>query len=58
MSKLANGWSRVVLHALLAAAFFFVLNYYFLKTGLESSLSWAFALGGIAAVIAYRQSKS
>jgi hypothetical protein len=58
MSKLANGWSRVVFHAVLAAAFFFVLNYYFLRTGLESSLSWALATGGIAAVIAYRQMKS
>jgi hypothetical protein len=58
MSNLANGWGRVVLHALLAAAFFFILNYYFLHTGLETSLSWALALGGIAAVIAYRQTKS
>ena len=58
MSNLANGWSRVVLHALVAAAFFFVLNYYFLHTGLESSVSWALALGGVAAVIAYRQMRS
>jgi len=58
MSNVTNGWSRVVLHAALAAAFFFVLNYYFLHTGLESSLSWALALGGVAAVIAYRQMKS
>jgi len=58
MSNLANRWGRVVLHALLAAAFFFILNYYFLHTGLETSLSWALALGGIAAVIAYRQTKS
>lgn len=58
MSNLANGWGRVFFHALVAAAFFFVLNYYFLKTGLETSVSWALALGGIAAVIAYRQLKS
>jgi len=58
MSNVSNGWSRVVLHASLAAAFFFVLNYYLLHTGLESSLSWALALGGVAAVIAYRQMKS
>jgi hypothetical protein len=58
MNNLTNGWTRVVMHALLAAAFFFILNYYLLGTGLESSLSWALALGGIAAGIAYRQMKS
>jgi hypothetical protein len=58
MINISNGWVRVALHALLAAVFFFVLNYYLLGTGLESSLSWALALGGIAAGIAYRQMKS
>jgi len=58
MSNVSNDWGRVVFHALLAAVFFFVLNYYVLHTGLEASLSWALALGGVAAVIAYRQMKS
>ena len=58
MSNVSSGWGRVALHALLAAAFFFVLNYYLLHTDLEASLSWALALGGVAAVIAYRQMKS
>jgi hypothetical protein len=48
---------HVVLHTLCAAVFIFVLNFYVLKNGLESSLSWAVVFGAMAAGLAYSQTR-
>jgi hypothetical protein len=48
---------HMAFHGIIAAVFFFALNFYILKTGLESSLSWALGLGVFAAGLAYQQSK-
>ena len=48
---------KMAFHGILAAAFFFVLNYYLLKTELESAVSWAIGLGVFAAGLAYQQAK-
>jgi hypothetical protein len=47
----------IVLHAAGAAAFIFVLNYYILKTELQSAVFWAIGFGAMAAGLAYQQSK-
>ena len=47
----------IVLHALLAAAFIFVLNHFILKTELQSSLTWALVFGAMAAGLAWQQTK-
>jgi Na+-transporting NADH:ubiquinone oxidoreductase subunit NqrB len=49
-------WRYIALHAVVAAAFFFVLQRYTLQASLETSLLWALVLGGCAAGLAYRQS--
>jgi hypothetical protein len=49
---------QVALHTVCAGVFMFVLNYYVLNSGLESSLSWAVAFAAMAAGLAYRQTKS
>ncbi len=48
---------RMAFHGILAAVFFFVLNFYILKVGMESSVSWAIGLGVFAAGLAYQQAK-
>jgi len=48
---------HIVFHTVCAAAFIFVLNFYVLNTGLESSLSWAVAFGAMAAGLAYMQTR-
>ncbi len=48
---------HVLFHTLCAAGFIFVLNFYVLNTGLESSLSWAVAFGAMAAGLAYTQTR-
>jgi hypothetical protein len=48
-------WRYIALHAVAAAAFFFVQRYT-LHASLETSLLWALVLGGCAAGLAYRQS--
>ena len=53
-----KNWRYIAMHTVAAAAFIFLLQRYALSASLESSLSWALALGGIAAGIAYRQMKS
>ena len=50
-------WRYIALHAVAAAAFFFVLQRYTLNASLETSLLWALVLGGCAAGLAYTQSK-
>jgi hypothetical protein len=47
----------IVLHAACAAVFIFVLNYYILKTELQSAVFWAIGFGAMAAGLAYKQSK-
>ena len=48
---------HVIFHTLCAAGFIFVLNFYVLNTGFESSLSWAVAFGAMAAGLAYTQTR-
>jgi hypothetical protein len=45
----------IVLHAVAAAAFIFLLQRYGLSATLESSLLWALTFGGCAAGLAYSQ---
>jgi hypothetical protein len=49
-------WRYIALHALMAAAFIFLLQRYVMDASLELSLLWALALGGGAAGLAYKQS--
>ena len=49
-------WRYMALHALVAAAFIFLLQRYALGASLESSLVWALTFGGCAAGLAYMQS--
>ena len=49
-------WRYIVLHALMAAAFIFLLQRYVMSASLELSLLWALAFGGGAAGLAYKQS--
>jgi hypothetical protein len=49
-------WRYIVLHALAAAAFIFLLQRYVLHASLESCLLWALVFGGCAAGLAYKQS--
>jgi hypothetical protein len=48
---------HILFHTLCAAVFIFVLNFYVLGTGIESSLSWAIAFGAMAAALAYQQTR-
>jgi hypothetical protein len=45
----------IVLHAVAAAVFIFLLQRYGLSASLESSLLWALTFGGCAAGLAYSQ---
>ena len=49
-------WRYISLHAVVAAAFIFLLQRYALSATLESSLLWALTFGGCAAGLAYSQS--
>ena len=49
-------WQLMILHAVAAAAFIFLLQRYTLSATLESSLLWALTFGGCAAGLAYMQS--
>ena len=46
----------IALHAAMAGAFFFLLQRYVFSASLDTSLLWALAFGGCAAVLAYMQS--
>ena len=50
-------WQFMIIHAVAAAAFIFLLQRYALSASLESSLLWALTFGGCAAGLAYSQSK-
>ncbi|MGD9837364.1 MAG: hypothetical protein AB7F72_07215 [Afipia sp.] len=48
---------HMAFHAACAAVFIFVLNFYILKTELQSAVFWAIGFGVMAAGLAYQQSK-
>jgi hypothetical protein len=50
-------WQLMILHALAASAFIFLLQRYGLNASLESALLWALTFGAAAAGLAYSQSK-
>jgi len=47
----------IAIHATIAAAFIFVLNYYILHAGLETSLIWAVGFAAMAGGLAYHQTR-
>lgn len=49
-------WVRILLHAIAAGAFLFVLQRYALQQTLEVSLIWALGFAAAAAHLAWRQS--
>jgi hypothetical protein len=53
-----RNWRYIGLHAVVAGAFFFLLQRYVLDASLDTSLLWALTFGGCAAGLAYMQSKS
>jgi hypothetical protein len=50
-------WQSMILHAVVAATFIFLLQRFGLNASLESALLWALTFGGCAAGLAYSQSK-
>ena len=50
-----KNWRYIGLHAVVAAAFIFLLQRYGINATLESSLLWALTFGGCAAGLAYSQ---
>ncbi|MBB5050253.1 hypothetical protein YH63_019605 [Afipia massiliensis] len=48
---------HIAFHAVCAAVFIFVLNFYILKTELQSAVFWAIGFGTMAGGLAYQQSK-
>jgi hypothetical protein len=48
-------WRTILMHAVAAATFIFLLQRYALSATLESSLLWAVVFGGCAAVLATSQ---
>jgi hypothetical protein len=48
-------WRYIVLHAVTAAAFIFLLQRYALNASLDTSLLWMLAFGAGAAGLVYRQ---
>jgi hypothetical protein len=49
-------WRRIALHAVVAAAFMFLLQRYTMSASLDLSLLWALTFGICAAGLAYMQS--
>ena len=50
-------WRDIALKGIVAAGFFFVLQYIILKASLDTSLLWAAALGIGAGLLAWSQSQ-
>ncbi len=48
-------WGDIAVKGVVGASFFFILQYLILKASLETSLFWAIALGGGAALLAWSQ---
>jgi len=53
----AQALKHMAFHATCAAVFIFFLNFYILKTELQSAIFWAIGFGVMAAGLAYQQSK-
>jgi hypothetical protein len=51
-----KNWRYMLLHAVAASGFIFLLQRYALGATLQSSLLWAVTFGGCAAGLAYMQS--
>ena len=51
----SGAWLTIALHTAGAAAFFFILQRFFMSATLESSLMWAVAGGAGAACLAWQQ---
>jgi hypothetical protein len=52
-----NNWRFIALHAVVAAAFMFLLQRYGMNASLDTSLLWALGFGACAAGLAYKQFK-
>ena len=52
-----GGAAKIAGHALLASVFFFCLQRYFLSETFETSVIWAIAGGGGAALLAWMQQR-
>ena len=50
-------WQLMILHALAASTFIFLLQRYGLNASFDSALLWALTFGAAAAGLAYSQSK-
>ncbi|MEA2899933.1 MAG: hypothetical protein QOJ84_5548 [Bradyrhizobium sp.] len=57
VAAMPKNWRYILLHAVMAAAFIFLLQRYALSATLETSLLWAVVFGGCAAGLAYSQTK-
>jgi hypothetical protein len=55
VAAMPKNWRYILLHAVLAAAFVFLLQRYALSATLQTSLLWAVVFGGCAAGLAYSQ---
>jgi hypothetical protein len=55
VAAMPKNWRYILLHALAAAAFIFLLQRYALSATLESALLWAVVFAGCAAGLAYSQ---
>jgi hypothetical protein len=55
VAAMPKNWRYILLHALAAAAFIFLLQRYGLSATLESALLWAIVFAGCAAGLAYSQ---
>lgn len=47
----------IAIHAVCAAAFIFVLNYYILHAGLETAVLWAIGFAVMAGGLAFQQTR-
>jgi hypothetical protein len=61
MSKEGGDWMRragyIAMHALVAGAFFFVVQRYPLEQSVQSSIQWAAFFAVAAAIVAWRQTQ-
>jgi hypothetical protein len=55
VAAMPKNWRYILLHAVAAAAFIFLLQRYALSASLETSALWAIVFGGCAAGLAYSQ---
>ncbi len=55
VAAMPKNWRYILLHAVTAAAFIFLLQRYALSASLDSALLWALTFAGCAAGLAYSQ---